>query len=56
MAERDRLEAIRPACALATVWREDVEKPGLDFPVDELVYMVEYLINELVWTKRYELD
>jgi hypothetical protein len=46
MAVRDRLEAIRPACAFATIWREDVEKPGFEFPSIKMVGAVEYLINE----------
>ena len=56
MAERNRLEAIRPACAFATIWREDVEKPGFEFPSAKLVSAVEYLIGEPVWTRRYELE
>ena len=56
MAERDRLEAIRPACAFATVWREDVEKPGFGFPSVRMVTAVEFLIGEPVWTKRYYDD
>jgi hypothetical protein len=56
MATRNRLEAIRPACAFATIWREDVEKPGFEFPSIQLVGAVEYLINEPVWTKRYYDD
>ena len=55
-AERNRLEAIWPACAFATVWREDVEKPEFEFPPAEIVYLVEYLISEPVWTKRYYDD
>ena len=39
----DRLEAIRPACAFATVWREDVEKPGFGFPSVRMVTAVEFL-------------
>jgi hypothetical protein len=56
MAVRDRLEAIRPACAFATIWREDVEKPGFEFPSIKMVGAVEYLINEPIWTKRYYDD
>jgi hypothetical protein len=52
-AERDRVEAIRFAEAFATVWRADVEKPGFALPPLDLVVMVEYLIGEPVWTKRY---
>ena len=55
-AERNRLEAIRPACAFATVWREDVDKPGFEFPSIKMVGAVEYLINEPIWTKRYYDD
>ncbi|HJQ49800.1 MAG TPA: hypothetical protein VJ838_04750 [Gaiellaceae bacterium] len=54
VAEENRLEAIRPACALATVWRRDVKEPGFILPPEELVVLVEYLIGEPVWAKRYK--
>jgi hypothetical protein len=56
VAERERLEAIRPASAFATVWREDVEKPGFELPPLEMVGLVEYLIGEPIWAKRYYSD
>jgi hypothetical protein len=56
IATRDRLEAMRPAWAFATVWREDIGKPGFVMPPLRFVVMVEYLIGEPVWTKRYYND
>lgn len=56
LAERDRLQAIRPAWAFATVWRHDVDTPGFTMPPHKLVGMVEYLINEPVWRRRYYND
>ena len=56
VATRERLEAIRPAWAFATIWRQDVDKEGFEFPPLETVVLVEYLIGEPVWTKRYYDD
>jgi hypothetical protein len=56
VADRNRLEAIRPACAFATVWREDFEKPEFERPPIEMVGLVEYLIGEPIWTKRLYSD
>lgn len=53
LARRDRLEAIKPAWAFAIVWRHDIGKPEFVMPSFRLVGMVEYLINDPVWTKRY---
>jgi hypothetical protein len=53
---RDRGEALRFAQAFATVWRSDVDKPDFTLPPLKLVVMVEYLIGEPVWTKRYYGD
>jgi hypothetical protein len=41
---------------LSTIWREDVEKPGFELPPIEMVALVEYLIGEPIWTKRYYSD
>ena len=56
VAGRDRLEAIKPACAFATIWREDVEKSDFERPPIEMVALVEYLIGEPIWTKRFYSD
>jgi hypothetical protein len=55
-AKDDHFAAIRPACAFATIWREDVEKEGFEFPSIRMVGAVEFLIKEPVWTKRYYDD
>ena len=34
--------------ALTTIWHEDAEKPGFEFPLDEMFALVESLINEPV--------
>ena len=52
----DRGEALRFAQAFATVWRNDVDRPDFTLPPLKLVVMVEYLIGEPVWTKRYYGD
>jgi hypothetical protein len=51
VADRNRMEAIRPACAFATIWREDVEKPEFERPPLEMAALVEFLIGEPIWTK-----
>jgi hypothetical protein len=51
VADRARFEAIRPACAFATIWREDVDKPGFERPSIEMALLVEFLIGESIWTK-----
>ena len=38
------------------IWREDVEKPGIEFPSAMMVALVEFLISEPVWTRRYYND
>jgi hypothetical protein len=48
LATRNRLEAIEPALAFATIWRHDVDEPGFVMPPLRLVAMVEYLIGEPV--------
>jgi hypothetical protein len=52
-AEEDRLAAIRPACAFATIWRHDRRKAGFVLPTVEAISLVEYLINEPVFERRY---
>ena len=52
-AKRDRLAATEPSWAFATVWRHDIGKPGFEFPAPNLVVLVERLIGEPVWTKKY---
>jgi hypothetical protein len=56
LATRNRLEAIEPASAFATVWRHDVDEPGFVWPRLRLVSMVEYLIGEPVWERKYYND
>jgi hypothetical protein len=56
VAERNRVEAIKPACAFATIWREDIDKPEFQRPPLEMVSLVEYLIGEPIWTKVYYTD
>jgi hypothetical protein len=53
VAEQHRLDAIRPACALATIWRADRKKAGFVLPTLETVGLVEYLISEPVFERRY---
>jgi hypothetical protein len=55
-ALRDPIGAVHPAWAFATIWREDVETPGFEFPPVGLVVMVECLIGEPVWGRRYYND
>jgi hypothetical protein len=53
IADESRLDAIGPACALATIWRSDVKKAGFVLPTLETVVLVEFLINEPVFDRRY---
>jgi hypothetical protein len=51
-AERNRLEAIQPAWAFATIWRHDGDRPEFVLPPRTFVAMVEYLIGEPVWAEQ----